>query len=40
MVFDKVKEIIVDQLDVEADKVTAGAFRTIWAQILLTWLIL
>ncbi len=25
MVFDKVKEIIVDQLDVEADKVTAGA---------------
>ncbi|MBD5138340.1 MAG: acyl carrier protein [Ruminococcus sp.] len=25
MVFDKVKEIIVDQLDVEADKVTTGA---------------
>ncbi len=25
MVFDKVKEIIVDQLDVDADKVTAGA---------------
>lgn len=25
MVFDKVKEIIVDQLDVEADKVTSGA---------------
>ncbi len=25
MVFDKVKEIIVDQLNVEADKVTAGA---------------
>ena len=25
MVFDKVKEIIVDQLDVDADKVTNGA---------------
>lgn len=25
MVFDKVKEIIVEQLDVDADKVTAGA---------------
>lgn len=25
MVFDKVKEIIIDQLDVEADKVTTGA---------------
>ncbi len=25
MVFDKVKEIIVDQLDVDADKVTTGA---------------
>ncbi len=25
MVFDKVKEIIVDQLDVDADKVTSGA---------------
>ena len=25
MVFDKVKEIIVEQLDVEADKVTASA---------------
>lgn len=25
MVFDKVKEIIIDQLDVDADKVTAGA---------------
>ena len=25
MVFDKVKEIIIEQLDVEADKVTSGA---------------
>ncbi|MCD7730995.1 MAG: acyl carrier protein [Oscillospiraceae bacterium] len=25
MVFDKVKDLIVDQLDVEADKVTLGA---------------
>ena len=25
MVFDKVKEIIVEQLDVDADKVTSGA---------------
>lgn len=25
MVFDKIKDIIVDQLDVEADKVTLGA---------------
>lgn len=25
MVFDKVKEIVIDQLDVDADKVTAGA---------------
>ena len=36
MVFDKVKKIIVDQLDVEEDKVTEAASQTTSALIHLT----